>query len=487
MRTTFRFLLIAIVVIGLLGTIGTGVASWWVMRKLGPDFWVELIEKNTHCRADISDVKLSLLTRPSTLKLKNVRLAPLDAEVAKPLGDRAPLAVDAAPIVIPEVTLEVQLEDLLSRRLFIQRLSFMKPVVKEFQDDQGNSSLEQLFSKDSPDVAIAPPAMAPVSPAPPRYNEALPAASPHPVPRATPITQIPTPAPQPSAAADSPETEDPSNFAISVASAEIEQGHFTIVNRNTTTEIQNLDFSITGIDFTPHATNPPNQMHVAIAAEIDVNGMARIGGVKRPAKLAHLKLTGTGDVTPIDARTGEWNPRTTLKLTLAKGSVLAGHMTIGDAAGKEVRKLQEYGVDLTPVPIGGMLQQDVIVDGVFVNNRFTLKAPTRFFFPDYELAIGLHSWINGAEDQHSMRVQLSCGPALQQHLESGIAQAKLGDSIAQGVTKALSDEQGRMTFDIESSGPLSDPKIKPELDRILKNLLRGEGLGDLLKGLFKKL
>ena len=53
--------------------------------------------------------------------------------------------------------------------------------------------------------------------------------------------------------------------------------------------------------------------------------------------------------------------------------------------------------------------------------------------------------------------------------------------------KALADEQGRMAFDIESEGSLSDPQIKPKVDRILKNLIRGEGLGDLLQGLLKKL
>ena len=55
------------------------------------------------------------------------------------------------------------------------------------------------------------------------------------------------------------------------------------------------------------------------------------------------------------------------------------------------------------------------------------------------------------------------------------------------MTKALSDERGRMTFDIVSSGSLSNPEVKPSIDRLLNNLLRGQGLEDLLKGLLKKL
>lgn len=491
MRTTFRFLLIAAVVVGVLGAIGAGVASWYYMRKLGPDFWVGLIEENTNCRAEISSAQLSLLTRPSTLKLKDVRLAPRDAEVEKPYTERAAMAKATAPIFIPEITLEVKLEDLINRRLFIQHLSIVRPDVRESQDENGHSSLERLFSKHGADLSSTAVPMT-AQPLPPqRYTETTPPPAsslppPLPQPPLPPRTQALPPAPPPSAAADSSTSADSSAFAVSIASAEIQKGHFNNVNRGTSTEIQNLDFRVSGIDLNSLGTEKPRQMHVDLATEISVTGMARIGGVKKPAELARLMLTGTGDVSPIDLSTGAWNPTSVLRLTLAKGSVLGGHMTLGDAAGKEIKKLQEYGVDLSPLPIGGALQEDAIVQGTFGKNRFTLGAPVRFVFPEYEVAIEAGSWVNGPEDDHHLRFHLSCGPALQQRLESGIAQAKLGDSIARAVTKALSDDHGRMTFDMVSNGPLSEPKVKPSLDRLLKNLIKGEGLNDLLKGLFKK-
>jgi hypothetical protein len=86
-----------------------------------------------------------------------------------------------------------------------------------------------------------------------------------------------------------------------------------------------------------------------------------------------------------------------------------------------------------------------------------------------------------------MDFRLACGAALQTSLYNGVAKARLGDSLTRGIIKALSDERGRMTFDIESDGPLSDPQIRPRIDRVLKNLVRGEGLGDILQGLLKKL
>lgn len=476
MRTTLRFLLIAVVVIGILGSLGAGAASWYVMRKLGPDFWVALIEKDTNCRAHVDSTHISLFTRPATLKLSGVRLAPRDTEVAKPFAERLPLTDADSAIVIPEVALEVKLEDLLNRRLQIQHLQIVRPLVKETQDEEGNSSLEQLFSQEAPEVAAVLPPPAP-SAAPP-YSA---------VPRAIPIGKAAPAAPGLEPAAQEPTTEDPSAFTIAVESATIEQGQITIVSRDTTVTVHNLNLTVSGIDShrVPTARSLPTQ--ILLAAEINVNGMARIGGVKRPAEIAHLLLSGAGDLAPRDPRTGIWNPATKLKLTLAKGSVLGGHVTMGDAAGKEMRKLQEYGIDLNPVPIGGVLLEDAVVDGVFANNQFTLGALTRLAFPEYELVIEPNSWINSSKDRHHMRVHLSCGSALQQRLQTGIAQAKLGDSIARAVTKALSDERGRMTFDIVSSGSLSNPEVVPSIDRILNNLLRGQGLGDLLQGLLKKL
>ncbi len=276
-------------------------------------------------------------------------------------------------------------------------------------------------------------------------------------------------------------------FAFAVQAGSIEKGRFAITTGTTNVLVEDLDFNLTGIDVNAADLANHNHIQATLSTHISVSGMARIDGAKRPAELANLMLSGTGDITPINVTTGLWNPFSKLTLTLAKGSVLAGHMTIGDAAGKELRKLQEYGVDLAPVVIGGPLLEDAVVTGDFANDRFVTRSLTLFAFPEYEVAIEPKSWVNAAQDKHDIELRLSCGAELQSRLMTGIGQAKLGDSIARALTKALSDDKGRMTFDIESKGALSDPKVSPKTDRVLKNLMRGEGLGDLLQGLMKKL
>jgi hypothetical protein len=228
-------------------------------------------------------------------------------------------------------------------------------------------------------------------------------------------------------------------------------------------------------------------MLVSMEAAVRVVGEARIAGARQLAALADLKLSGEGTITPVDPASRTLVPRTVLKLTLAKGSVIAGHITMADAAGKEMKTLQDYGIDLTPVRVGGELQEPAVLEGVFRANIFSVLADTRFVFPDYEVVIARKSLVNTAADKHEIELRLSCGQELQERLQNGIAGAKAGESIARGLVKALSDERGRMTFDIESEGALSNPTIKPKVDRLLKNLIRGEGLGDLLQGLLKKL
>jgi hypothetical protein len=270
-------------------------------------------------------------------------------------------------------------------------------------------------------------------------------------------------------------------------SASIEGGSLRIQNAGSTVQVTGIDFELSGIDLDPANLAAHNKVTAKLAAAAVVTGQARIGGAKREARLADVRLSGIGQIAPLDPASGRWRPSTVMKLTLEPGSVLAGHMTMGDAAGKEMRKLLEYGIDLAPVRVGGPLQEAAVVEGSFQANRFSLLSDARFVFPEYEVALKRGSYLNAAADTHEVELRLSCGPDLQGRLQQGLVKAKLGDSITRGLMKALADERGRMTFDIESEGSLSDPQIKPKVDRILKNLVRGEGLGDLLQGLLKKL
>lgn len=448
-------LLVLLGVLVVLVLAGAAAASWWILRQFGPETWVAQAESQWNCRAQIGDVDLRLLARPATLVLKDVHLAKRDSEAAKPLGERKAFAEGEADIHVAELRLDVRLEDLLNRRLHVEDLRIVRPAIRETLDAKGSSSLEAIFRKPATDATTAPKPAAP-KPA----------------------------APQPAASEE--DTELPrgaGGFSFALAKAAIEDGALTLNAKDNVIEITRLGFRVGGIDL--EQLKPGTELAAELEAHLRVTGLTRMQGAKRQAELAVLDLRGTGSVAPLDAKTGRWKPNTLLNLSLAKGSVLAGQQTLGDAAGSELRKLQEFGIDLAPVRIGGPLQQDARIAGRWVGGAFILREQALFVFPEYEVALEPKCWLDTVNDRHEFDVRLTCGPELQQRLHQGMARAKLGESVARGLVTALADERGRLTFDIESRGPLSDPKVRPKTDRVLKNLMSGQGLGDLLKGLLR--
>ena len=451
-------LIVLLGVLILLVLAGATAASWWILRQFGPETWVAQAEGQWNCRAQIGHVDLRLLSRPATLILKDVHLARRDSETDKPLAERQPFAEGEADIHIAELRLDVRLEDLLNRRLHVEDLRIVRPTVRETLDSKG-SSLEAIFR--SPDSA---------------GKEANKTAAPKP----------PVPKPTASSPADGQEKDIPrgaGGFSFALAKAGIEEGSLTLHAKDNVIEITRLGFRVSDIDL--EQLKPGTELAAELEAHLRVTGLTRIKGTKRQAELAVLDLRGKGSVAPLDAKTGQWKPNTLLNLTLAKDSMLAGQQTLGDAAGSELRKLQEFGIDLSPVRIGGPLQQDTVIAGRWVGGAFILREQALFVFPEYEVALEPKCWIDTVNDRHELDLRLTCGLELQQRLQQGMAKAKLGESVARGLVRALADERGRLTFDIESRGPLSDPKVRPKTDRVLKNLMSGQGLGDLLQGLLR--
>lgn len=461
--------------------------TWWVKGWLKKEVWVTQAEAAWNCRAEIGEVTVDLFSRPAQVHLKEVRLGQRDPWVGVPLGDRPPMAENGpSAIYVPDAVMSVRLEDLLDRRLNVQDLRFVRPEVRESTDAAGRSSLAVLFERPQ-EVAVEPvPAAIPLDdrgrvvsrpPVPERPPE--PAGG---VPQAIPVGSGGTEYLEEPAGE---RAEASGGLAWEIEQGSIEGGLLEIDSEEVQVRLSGLDFVVSEIDIDPRSLLDHNRVIATIACRVEVDGLARVGGGKRQVRIADLTVDGTASMTPLNEY-GGWNPVTNLDLLLAKGSQVAGFMTIGEAAGAELGKTEKYGINLRDVPVGGPLMEDARVRCQFAANQFTMAEELILAFPEYELAMEPGSWLNTARDAHDMRLRLSCGVPLQERIQRGVAEAKLGDSFASAVVKALADDRGRMTFDIHSSGSLSDPKVRPSVDRVLGNLLRGRGLGDLLQGLLKK-
>ncbi len=466
-------------------------ATWWVKGWLSKDVWVTQAEAAWNCRAEIGEVTVDLFSRPAQVHLKEVRLGTRDEWVGVPPSKRPPMAEKGpSAIHVPDAVMMVKLEDLLERRLNVQDLRFVRPEVREWTDAAGRSSLGELFRRPPPPMDAVPVAI----PVDASGQVSAPVPGP-PVATSSPSSAhaaIPVGSSQGTEYLDEGAGEPPvessassGSLAWAIEQGSIEGGLLEIDSGDVQVRLSGLDFVVSEIDIDPRNVLDHNRVIATIACRTEVDGLARVGSDKRQVRIADLMIDGSASMVPLDEY-GRWNPVTNLELLLAKGSLVAGFMTIGEAAGRELEKVEKYGINLRDVPVGGPLLEDALVRCQFANNQFIMAEELLLAFPEYELAMEPGSWLNTAQDAHDMRLRLSCGVALQERIQRGVGEAKLGDSIASAVVKALADDRGRMTFDIHSSGSLSEPKVSPSVDRVLGNLLRGRGLGDLLQGLLKK-
>jgi hypothetical protein len=143
-------------------------------------------------------------------------------------------------------------------------------------------------------------------------------------------------------------------------------------------------------------------------------------------------------------------------------------MKLGETGSKDLKKFQDYGIDLSDLQMGGPLLEDAIIRVTFQQDRITLLEDALFAMTDYEVLLQKGSWINGAEDEHEMQFRITCGPKLQ-------------EKLTVGAVKAV----GKDFFEMVSTGRLSKPNVKLDVKRLMNRLIEGVS-GGLLDGLLNK-
>lgn len=490
---------------------GGGGLRWWLAQKFTRESVVAQLESSWNCRADVGRVDLALWSNPARLEIFDLKLAASDAENMKPLAQRAPIIQEAAAVTCSHAVLEVRLQDLLSRTLNVQKLVLSDVGLQEDVSKEGVSSLAVLFAKPAREqgmVAMGPGPDSTVSTAVPgSASEPLASSTPETAASPAPLAQEPVPAPVPAGHGPDGATLPTANEAgspkkprrqpkvfearelgmsVMVAQASLERGQFHRVDHKslTKTDVSGLDFSISDIDVNPADLASHNTFKLSLNGKLTQRGRIGPKEARREVIMADIVLRGEGIVHPFDAGTGLWQPNSALRLTMTKDTVIGGYMTLGDTGSKDLKKLDDYGIDLRDLKIGGPLLEDAVIQVSIEQNRIMLQEDAKFAMPDFELVLQKASWLNPTEDEHEMQIRLTCGPLLQEQLSAKVKRF-VGDEFGGNVIKSLSDEKGRIYFEMLSTGRLSKPAVKPDVKRLLNRVLEGFG-GGLLDGLIKK-
>ena len=450
-------------VLGLL--VGTALlsGSWWLRRQFEREAVERQLQAFCSGTVGVESSELRLLDSPTRWSLKGVTLSPPGISGH---GDEK-TGVHGQPVVrIEEVVLEVSLPKLLRRVLEVRSLRLESLEVNDYVSPEGESTL--MAALKSPKAAM------PKSPVDPADKDG----------------------PDQKAGAEVKDQEgsgarfraEQLGLTVQVREARIGNGRFFIHNRvnKTKTRLDHLNLALMAIDVSPGDLTNHNQARLEIAAKLVHEGRGKVAGEMTDVTFAKLDITGAGKIQPFDPKTGNWSPVSEWELTLAKGSALAGYMTLAQASPEAVQKIAGFGLALGDLPMGGTLLEPAVIRMAFHADTFSFRDDARFQMDEYEVRLAKGSWLNTAADTQELDVRMVCGESLQQKLTEGMLKTGLPQAMADAVLKAFLDETtGRLSFDVRAAGKLTKPDVKPARDKALERVLREGAVEQLFKGLKK--
>jgi len=451
----------------------------WLKGRFQKDALVQQIESEWNCRAELDSSTISLFSSPAKVELKGLRMAPRDGEVEKALARRAPLDPKTVEASIDHTELSVELWDLIHGKVNIKKLRFEGLGLRGEVDDDGKSSLRTLFS--SPDKT---PRVVKVGPEKDQ-NLTVTAGDAH--IKGVKVEDAEDKKPK-KEDKDKGEPEKPEKKAeakvakeekkgepfkagnmpvsLQVDEAGIYNGRVEISDRGhgTHTVMDRLRFELKDVDVNPADLAGHNLCKLAF------DGVVKLTKDDSAASAANFDLNGTGKVKPFDAD-GELNPDLTLEVMLHKGSQLGGATIKESLRKKDAEKLNEYGIDLSDIALGGVLGEDVTTEVHTFNGKVIVKKDTKLVFPQYQITILEDSWFNSRADIHKVRAELVVAPELSARIWDLVKQkltekyTSIAADLADGLLKPVLFKEGRLVIPFRSSGSLSKPE--PNFDNFL--------------------
>lgn len=455
---TLRRILIAFITLALL-LFGAG---WMALnRLLSKEAVIAQLESHLLCKVSMESFEASAFSFPASLRIQKLVLTPADTT-----------AVNTG-INVETLVLHVSLMDLLRKRITVEKLHISGVYVRDEISKEGHSPLAEMFGKPSAaDVIVADTTSA----APP---PALPL--PEPPPLTPPASELAT--------SDTTDTSAPEKtVSVNIKEALLDKTLIHIVDRKARNkrDIHDLRLRIYDVDIDPTNLAQHNQCRIEVSGRTEVIGRKKVGEENVDAQFANIPFSGKGSIRPFDPATGLIDPAAELELVLAKDAVIGGHLTMGEAAGKDksLKDLEKHlGLDLSAITIGGVLQQELTAKLKLAGARIEWMNDTRLVFPEYAIMMRQGSWSDSREDDSRMALQFMPADAISKQLLSGITE-RYGDGVAKAVQQALALPEGGTGIDFVLTGPLAKPSVTPAPDTMQRviNAVAGNS-ADLLKGL----
>lgn len=467
------------------------VAVFFVARHLAigfltPDFLVQKIEEQWNCRAEVTGLKVRILGQAG-LEVSGVRLGERDKFVRNgtALSERPPL--QEAMVSVDLAHLEVELTDLLKRRISIKQLLIKDVIVNTKVRKSGKPSVQDLF--ESPNqIKASQTDQDQEGEARPVKSEAV-IQGKNTADAGGVVVQI-----KKDEGGFSAKDMGVSAFANSV---EMQNGQINAVleSGNSKVTLSNLQLKLSQIEIDPSDLIKHNHAAFSFSGEL----MVEDG--KSKEKQISVSLAGDGEVRPFNPANGEIDPKWVSNLTIKKGSAI-NTFPMTEKLQELLSGVDTAGVDLSDIQLRGELRRDASTRIAGHAGKFLLKKHLALPLPDTDFVFVSGSWLDSGTNQHYLKGSVMASDELTGKLTKKV-DAYLKKKAKNFYSESLKDlvlqpamRDGRIAFDFVSQGDLGKPKVDiiTPFGNLAELIDQGkqtiESLKDvgksLLKGLFGK-
>lgn len=420
------------------------------------DYLVAAIEKSINSRIQVKDIDVNLYGLSGTVDLNEVIISQRDHAANQKIPHDQRDTIEKGDVYLKSVSFDISIWEILSKKILVEKINFDGVTLNLSLYENGDTSIEKLFAKPDRDK----------SEKPKKFN------------------------------ANENET-----FVTTINQINLTNIDLNLIVDKTQLLVKGRGVYLNLLDINVN----PKQLDTVNNAKIKVGGTFDLQSLDSKQDYGKIISTGESDLTLFNAENGDLEPDMIISLTVDSESYLTSRVPALSKIWKTADVLNKFGIKSLKIPEKAKFKNDQSVRVGYKLGISTLLDPLTIKVNDWELKALAQSWLGSGNDLHKLSVKLHVGEAIVNKLggllgKSALASGILGQlSGGSGAESWLED--GKLTLHVESSGKLSNPKIriKNELaepaGNLIDSLINGgaKGEGDplkkagkeLLKGLFK--
>ncbi|MBS0619654.1 MAG: hypothetical protein JSR44_15825 [Spirochaetes bacterium] len=482
----FKKIVIGFVILIVVVMIGGFIAIKVVVTK---DFVATKIEQNINGRVEIGDISVPIWAAFSGVTVDNFKIGYRDAEVTKPMKERAPLKNEV--IGFKKFNFQVALGALITsfgKKLELKSLLFTEPKAHIVLGKNGGNNLKPLLMKPLTKEEAANAKLKSAEEKAAAAKKAAEAKAKGPD-KPFDIREYPT--------------------QIKMGKIGIEGGYFTVAVESLGQTLVVSGANIFARDILIDPKDLEHKNHVGLTAQFNLELKESKGGGVKSFKII---FDTQGGLTPIDPKTGGPAQAVTLRTGLRKGSYVTG-LSIFNKLKDKTEMLNRAGIQLGFLADTQTLAKDAMTTINYAGGVVTVVEPPALITNDFEFRLSKGDYINVKNLDHHFRGDFSLASKhtkeIEATLDKNIATAvnPAVDKVPAGTVRdqiklslapdkvrseilAPAMKNGLVTLGVDSSATISSPNVRvvapqfPSLNDLIDAKIKSAGgdIGNLISG-----